>query len=259
LPITLREILTFFVGFERALAAEAAPGVMEASPRDTLKLIEAFKLYFGGPIQVLGLDFYEGLESEPANEVVDQTIRPDELASLVMYYEKDGAPNAVDILMNTGTYNGRPTFNRCYRRFLVMKEAFHAILKMEFDRQGRVHPDTADTVKWLRLAEKMIYLPFGMPDFDDPDYDDDLKIEHAAELLAILILYPLDRMQSDRRSFLGEADGAASDIEDPEVIAALTLQFATQYRVPQRYVDLMFRWNRFTDVHLLYAQLRDGY
>ena len=97
-----------------------------------------------------------------------------------------------------------------------------------------------------------------MPNFDDPDYSDDLKIENAAELLAILIMYPLDDIDRDRTAFL--KDGAhQDDFEDAEVIAAVTLPYATEYRVPNRYVDVLFRWHKFNEVYLLYCQLRDGY
>lgn len=263
MPLNLNEIISFFVEFESVLTAEVPPGVMENRPRSVPSLLQGFSLYFGGPINVLGMDFYEGVGPQPAAEgVVDGKLRKDELGSLVLYYGKEGVPTSADILVNLGEKaDGTPAFNRCYRRFLVMKEAFHAVLKVEFERKGKNHPDTAETGRWLKLAEKLVYLPFSLPDFDDPEYDDDLKIEHAAELLAIFILYPLDHIAADRKAFLAEGNPGkdGDDFEDPEVIMALTLPYATNHRVPQRYVDLLFRWKQFEHVHLLYQQLKDGY
>ncbi len=264
MPIALRDILAFFVEFEKALESESPPGVFAEIPRDHLHLLSAFKLYFGGPIRLLELDIYKGLDDGSLNgslpEVVSSPFQRDELASCVLIYFENDIPTRADILINSGTRaNGEAVFNYCYYRFLVMKEAFHAILRLEFNRQNRDYPDANNSTEILKTLEKLVFLPFAIVDFDDPDYDDDIKIENAAQLLSLLILYPIDQIDNDRRKFLNSFAADQANIEDPAVIATRTYEFAALHRVPQRYVDLLFRWKKFPDVFALYRQLKRGY
>lgn len=264
MPINLRDILSFFVDFERALEQEAPPGVFERVPRDEVMLLTQFKAYFGGPIRVLNVDMYKDIDKVYQNgssqDVVSAAIKNEELASLVLTYFENGTPTRADILINCGKRSdGSPIFNNCYYRFLVMKEAFHAILRLEFSRQNRPYPDANNSSEMLKTLEKLIFLPFAIIDFDDPDYEDDIKIENAAELLSLLILYPIDQIGIDRQQFLKGISGQPGDIDNPTVIATRTYEYAKSHLVPQRYVDLMFRWKGFPEVFALYRQLKRGY
>jgi hypothetical protein len=264
LALTFREILAFFVEFERALEAEAPTGVFSACPRDEIALLKAFEAYFQGPMRLLEIDSYDGLEpptgQNDSSEVAGPALRKDELASLILIFFENGFPKKADILINSGLLDsGAPIFNKCYRRFLAMKEAFHAILRLEFARRNDPYPDAADSVTILKTLEKLIYLPFAIIDFDNPEYDDDIKVENAAQLLAILILYPIEQINADRAQFLEEFDGGDANFENPEIIVTRSYEFAAKHRVPQRYVDMLFRWKLFPSIYSQYRQLKRGY
>lgn len=254
MAISLRDILAFFVEFERALILEAPPGVFEEEPRSSTRLLERFSAYFGGPIRVVIVESYEGLDL--AGDVI---IRNDELGSLVLVYYKDKRPVGADILLNNAKLtDDKPVFNYCYRRFLAIKEAFHVVLRFELIKEGRNYdyPDSNQAKSMMPSIERLIFLPFAIIDFDDPEYTDDVKIENAAELLAVLMLYPIEKIASDRNTFTA---AVGAEFDDPTAIATSTKAFAELHKIPQRYVDLIFRWQGFDSFYSRIRQLRAGH
>lgn len=250
---SLRDIVSFFVDFERALSMDAPPGVMEATPRDVEKLLLLFKGYSNCEFKPLGLDFSEGLP-HPRGGAAPSNIRPYQVGSLIFNFGSHA-----EIFVNTMKNNdGYVIVNYCHRRFFTIKEAFHVILRDEFMRSGVGHPDTSSPEQLQTLIETMIYLPFSIVDFDDVDlkYPEAERIEHAAELLAIMMLYPLDRIAKDRQDFI-KLVGATS-FEDDTIKLANTFVYADTFKVPQRYVDLLFRWQKFDELYNIYCLKRDG-
>jgi hypothetical protein len=253
LSLSLRDLLAFFVEFERALHQTAAPGVMNAPVRQTEKLLKLFQLYSGCHFFVDRDDLSDGLAINPQDEMSE----PDSPQTMWSYVLNFG--DRAEIIINDMERPGsnKKLVNFCYSRFLTIKEAYHIILKDEFARRGEVHPDTATPETLVTLAEELTFLPFSIIDFDSDEYPDAIKIENAAELLAFITLYPLDNVAKDIEQFhkLGEA----FHYKSPTVIVTSTLDFAERYKVPRRYVDLLFRLDRFSELYSLYRQLRDGF
>ncbi|UYN96330.1 MAG: hypothetical protein KIT25_05145 [Enhydrobacter sp.] len=257
MAISVRAIMAFFVEFERAITQMATPGVMECRQRDPMALLKLFRTYSNCEFETQQLDFTQGIDvdAQDAANPSAQVDKPAEIWSLVLNFG-----TRAEIWVNDRVkLDGKKLVNRCHRRFLVMKEAFHVILRDELIRNGSGHPDTGRPEKLVTLTEELIYLPFSIIDFDSPEYSDSVKVEHAAELLAFLMLYPFDSLSVDRASFLNGDSTGVGRFDKPEVIIASTLDFATEYLVPRRYVDLLFRWHRFNQLYVVYRQLRDRY
>jgi hypothetical protein len=253
-PFFLRDIVSFFVDFERAISLEAPPGVMTDVPRDVRKILELFKSYSNCEFKIFGVDFSDGLPA-PQRRGDDQNHsnnRPQEIGSLIFNFGKH-AEIYINTMKNTdGTY----LVNFCHRRFFIIKEAFHVILRDELIRKGLGHPDTKSPEELQTLIETMIYLPFSILDLDNPKYPESERVEHAAELLALIILYPLDRIAKDRAAFTKLV--GVTDFQDADIMIANTFSYADAYKVPQRYVDLAFRWHKFDELYSLYTHLKQG-
>jgi hypothetical protein len=202
-----------------------------------------------------GLDFSNGLPEYVAQFVtptpVNQTIvETEDLASLIF-----NMGSHAEIWINEEKDSEqKPILNRCYVRFLSLKEAFHVVLRNEFLRRPKGHPDAVKPEVMTTLIEKILFLPFSIMDFDHPDHSDELKIENAAEFFAAAFLYPLDHVNVDRKEFLSKIN--ANDMSNPRAISASTFSYADRYKIPRRYVDLLFRWADFDEIYALYRQKR---
>jgi len=212
--------------------------------------------YSNCSFETFEVDFSEGLTAKidllsARNESISQYVQPAEVGSLVLNFDK-----RAEILINSAKNGaGNPILNRCYRRFLFLKEVMHVVLRDEFMRRGVDHPDTDSPELLVTLLERLIYLPFSIIDFDNAAYTDAVKVEHAAELFAALSMYPLDRVNVDRRDFLQNV--GVSNMSDPLAIVITTLPYAESYRIPRRYVDLLFRWERFEELYATYRFFRN--
>jgi hypothetical protein len=248
--------MSFFVEFERAITLEAPPGVMETFPRDTKGLLKLFEGYSNCKFELFQLDFSEGLPTYASHQATNgglpSNYGPHQLASMILNFG-----NRAEILINSMLKaNGDYLVNFCHRRFYIIKEAFHVILRDEFIRKGLGHPDTATPEKLQSLIESLVYLPFSIIDISDPEYPDSERVEHAAELLSLMILYPLDRIARDRNEFR-EQLGVAS-FEDMTIMMANTFAYADTAKIPQRYIDLAFRWHKFDELYTTYQRLRSS-
>ena len=165
-----------------------------------------------------------------------------------------------DILVNSMRHeNGLPILNHCYRRFLVLKEGLHVILRLYLGNEGLEHPDLNSADEIIQHTEQLVYLLFSIRDFDSPRYSDALKIEAAAELFAFLLLYPFDALARDRLTFFGADSSGRTAVPSPKAILRSTFSFANARKAPQRYVDLLFRDSDFDVTFNRYLQIRQLY
>lgn len=259
--LDLRTLVSFFAEFERSMEQIATPGLMESYPRDIgieTGLAKLYSNYSSCKFHVFEVDFSEGLRPEidlgsAQNESISQYVQPAEIGSLVINFDSHA-----EVLINSAKNGaGLPILNMCYRRFLFLKEVFHVVLRDEFARQRVIHPDTGNPELLVTLLEQLIYLPFSIIDFDNPEYTDVVKVEHAAELFSALSLYPLENVNADRKEFLQGL--GVNSMEHPLAITTSTLPYAEKYKLPRRYVDLLFRWARFEELYATYRLFRAGY
>ena len=261
MTLDFRTLVSFFAEFERQIEQDAPPGLMSTYPRDTSierGLGRLFSGYSNCTFRVFKHDFTDGLARKidlknVQNVGITHYIQPAELGSLILNFD-----TYAEIYINDAQ-NGSGTniLNDCYRRFLFLKEVFHVVLRDEFMRHNLLHPDTQNPELLVTLLEELIYLPFSIIDFDNPEYSDAMKVEHAAELFAALFLYPLDRIAADRQNFLVGLN--VPSMEHPIARTSSTLPYAKTQMMPRRYVDLLFRWKRFDELNALHRQLRRGY
>ena len=253
MPLTLRDVMSFFATFEKSLYQISPPGLMESMVRDADELLKQFKNYSGCEFDLCQWDFSTPAKDTHLNSHAERET-PEAIWSIIVNYGK----RAVIVINDMKKAGGERVVNHCYRRFLAIKEAYHVILRDEFERQGRPHPDSDTPERLATAIDELAFLGsrFSMVDFDSPEYPDSTKIENAAELLAFITLYPLDDMAADRAAFRGQS---GSDPDSPQVIASSTLEIAEKRKVPQHYVDVLYRWHRFDELYLLYKQFKDGY
>lgn len=259
MPLKLRHLIAFFVEFERELYHFAPPGVMESKPRSIEAIIKLFKAYANCEFSLKSIDFSEGMPPFDQQNENDE-VYPEELASVLFLTRKnaESVPSEALICVNTMKIRGREKlhYNYCYQRFLALKEAYHVILRLEFSKlSSSVHPDTGSPEALINAVEALVYQPFAIVDFDSPYYTDGEKVENAAELFAFLTLYPLESIASDRKQFLSLVK-KAGDMTDPRLMASNTYYYADQHKVPQRYVDQLFRWHRFGRLLSTYKKLK---
>lgn len=264
MSLDLKTLVSFFAEFEKQIASKAPNGLLEQYPRNTSVergLVRVYSDHAGCDFKIYKRDFTEGLAGKielksGSNEGISEYVQPAELGSFILNFG-DRAEIFINDAVKPGAdpadKNPPRVLNDCYRRFLVMKEVFHVVLRNEFARHGELaHPDTKAPEMLVTLIEKLIYLPFSVIDFDNPDYNDGIKVEHAAELFATLSLYPLGKVSVDRAAFI-EKIGVES-MSDPVARMTSTLGFAKTHMLPRRYVDLMFRWSQFDEFYDLYRQ-----
>lgn len=263
MSLDLRTLVAFFTEFEHQVALEAPAGLLSEFPRNTSHKDGIARLYAGYSeceLAVFEQDFTLDLDDKisgtsAANESITNYVAPAELGSFVLNFD-----TRAEIFINDAAKNGledEKVLNHCYRRFLLMKEVFHVVLRDEFLRHKYDHPDTYAPEFLVTLLEELVYLRFSVLDFDNPRYSDVMKVEHAAELFATLSLYPLDHINHDRKEFL--ATVGANKMADAVAVVSSTLSYAEKYKVPRRYVDLLFRWEQFDELYATYRQIRSNY
>jgi hypothetical protein len=254
LTVSLRDLVTFFVEFEKALLQAAPRSVMDPQQRDPLKILEVFQIYSNCKFEVDEDDFSNGMQVNPETDGEEEADDPKLIWSLILNFG-GRAEIIINSMLRPNTK--KRLVNRCYTRFLTLKEAYHVILRDEFLRRGLKHPDTKSPEAIVTLVEGLSFMEFTMVDFDSPDYKDELKVENAAELFAFLTLYPLDNVAGDLAEFRAVNNGGQPG--HPQIIVTSTLVYAERYAVPRRFFDRLIRWHRFEDLHLMYRQIRDGY
>ncbi len=243
---SFKDFIAFFVEFENTIRQIAPPGVLETIPRDPFEMLRVFHLHSGCEFSAVELDFSRGLRNISNSQSSG-------VWSFVLNYEKI----AFIIVNDEKKEDGSPLLNHCNRRFFLVKEAIHVILRDKFNSREREdfainEQDTETHVKLAKLFDEILFRPFSIYDFDNQNYSLALKIENFAELFALFLLYPLEDIAKDRKKFLDNL--YYSKIGQQGIISASTMPFATKYLVPDRYVHLIFRWNIFDEMFDLYKQ-----
>ncbi|MBL1419290.1 MAG: hypothetical protein COC24_002150 [Alphaproteobacteria bacterium] len=254
--LSKRDILRFFVEFEKAIYLEAAPQVMDREIKDVTGLLKILEGYSGTELKFHDIDLSKDFEI-PEGVSLDTT--PADIASYILNFG-----NHAEIYINS-MENGRKkrVVNKCNTRFLIVKEALHVILRDEFETRKEKnpnydgHPDANSPELICTAIEDIVFLPVSIFDLDNEDYPPALRIENYAELLAMMLLYPMNLIAIDRQYLLSEA--GVDDYRTETAQLASTLDYAERYKVPQRYVNLIFRWSGFEEFYSLYCQARDGY
>lgn len=249
MEFSFRSFMSFFAEFEDALAKNSV-GDMDELPRDPLKLLNAFQIYSNCKYSASGADFSD--TSGPSFRDYGYNVKDHSRTIISIVFNFGDTAN---IFVNTErTASGEMRFNNCNRRFFTVKEAFHVILRDEFIRGGSWHPDTASPETLTTSIERMLYLPTSILDLTNKQYPVDVRVEHLAELFAVLLLYPMDFLARDRTTFFRTLGTLAPGSAKSQIIS--TFGYADSFKIPQRYVDLMFRWHRFSDLHKHYQEAR---
>ena len=243
MQLSFEEILGAFVALERRLDFKKLR--MDGYPDriDEKKIVKALAVHTGYDVKVLGADLY-------AEEVTKDVGRARDLYSKVIILDSGDKP-AAEIVLNTHKLpDGSALVNYCWTRFCKVKEACQIYLRGYFRDHQWTYPDTASLAQIDTLFKNLVRFKFSIEDFDNKNYPQDTKVENAAEIIAILLLYPIEKMATDRLAMGGDLDMSAFSL--------YTHELADTYKVPERYVDLFLTSENFDKIHAKIIQLREG-
>ena len=228
----LEHIIEIYVSLERRLDFNS---LFDNEPvRDEKILLEALMKQFNHKVDVFEEDLYENLTTLG---------RARDLYSLCFIIHGE-SKKRVEIWINTHMLpDGATLVNYCWKRFCLIKEACQVIIREEFRDKGWDYPDASTREELKTLIQNLVKFKFSMSDFENPDYPLDTKVENAAEILAILLLYPIDRMVEDQKKH-ENSDSAYTNIH---------FLIAEKYKVPERYVELLFSSE---DLQRVFSEIR---
>ena len=120
--------------------------------------------------------------------------------------------------------------NYCWARFATVKEACHILFVLEHEQQMARYPYTHTDSEVQHLLTATNRLPFSILDFSNEDYEKELKIENASEILAYLLLTGHDDVKIWREEYFA-LEPAKRDWFD-------FYPNADGKKVPRRYTEL---------------------
>jgi len=242
LQLTFEDILRAYVALEQGLNFNRLrmPGNADRMSDDLI--VHAIGNYTGYDINVFEFDLYE-------QEVEKDIGRARDLYSKVHIFERDTL--YAEIVLNSHKFSdGTDLVNYCWTRFCVVKEACQVFIRHYFKDHHWDYPDTASLQQIDTLFKNLVRFKFSMEDFDNGQYPPDTKVENAAEIIAILLLYPIENMAADRKDLGAQLDRSAFSLD--------TNKLAEKRKVPERYVDLFLTSENFDRIHAKVIKLRES-
>lgn len=239
--ITLEDVLDIYINLEENIDLSNLRSVMEEDQRDIQMIITALKGYSNHEISVFEEDLYAGASGVGRNR--------DFYSKCLLF--QSGGKNRVEVWVNKHRLpSGDMLVNDCWRRFCIVKEACQPIIRDHFMKAEWEYPDAANMMQIVTLYKNLVKFKFSMTDFDNANYPLDTKIENAAEILAILLLYPIEKMVNDR--------DRNNEIEYGGIFNESFYNLALGYKVPERYVELFLTSNELDRIHGLIKKKRNG-
>lgn len=222
------DLIDTYISLEQIIRADNIVAAHQSDERDIEMILRAIKAYSGHDIYVYETNFYD-FKDDPSFEE-DNSIETRDYLSCVLMMENDGK-NHSEIYINSGLgLKNQRILNDCWKRFCIVKEACQIVLRSYYTKNYTFYPDTNSAKKQTKLFHNLFKYLFSMQDFDNPDYPVSITVENASEIIAILLLYPIDKMMEDlsiisNEEYLGVFDDKFYDI-------------ALSKKIPERYVRL---------------------
>ena len=247
--MSFSDVLDMYVTLESNIQLENLTAAHQSDIRDENMLLKALSGYLVQQINVEEVDFYEDLNEE-------HPLRTRDFYSFVHIF--DGAEKYAEIVINSHVLpDGRRLVNECWKRFSIVKEVCQVVIRQAFYDDGIEYPNTNNYLKAGSLFHNLVKYKFSIEDFDNDKYPSDVKVENAAEILAILLLYPIDKMVQDR-ALLSNGDQIQ---QNGNVIFGIFddgfYDIALRYKVPERYVRLFLTSSNLNHIHGIVSQSGD--
>ena len=241
MPFNLEDIINIYVNIEENINLDLLHGAANADQRDEKLLLKEICGYSNHGASVFEEDLYAGLSTLG---------RSRDFYSKCLIFGGE-TKKRFEIWINKHKLpDGNDLVNFCWRRFCIVKEACQVIIREEFLREGRPYPDAKTVDEVVTLYRNLVKFKFSMSDFDSDEYPLDTKVENAAEILAILLLYPIDKMVADRARLASNSDQTA--------FSRSYFDIAENYRIPERYVELFFTSKELDLFHAKVRLRREG-
>lgn len=232
--LSFEDILDIYVTLEENIQLDNLVAQHQKDVRDVRMLLDALQGFLNYNISVLEVDFYKGLDSS-------QVGRSRDFFSLIHIFSAES--KSAEIAINSHILpDGAPLVNYCWRRFCTIKEACQIIIRAHFYENDIVYPDSVGEEKQSELLHNIFRYKFSIEDFESDKYPPDVKVENAAEILAILLLYPIEKMVVDKK-----------DINSSNHFGVYNhayFNIADRYKIPERYVDLFLSSENLDDIKL---------
>jgi hypothetical protein len=231
-PFNMRfsDVLDIYVTLESNIQLDNLTAAHQSDVRDEKMLLEALSGYLNQKIVVEEVDFYEGLQD-------DHPLRTRDFYSFVHIF--DGASKYAEVVINSNTLpDGGALVNECWHRFSMIKEVCQVVIRQVIYDYEMEYPNTDGSMKAGRLFHNLVKYKFSIADFDSEGYPADVKVENAAEIIAALLFYPVDKMIHDRKTL---ENGNHLEENGNVIFGVFDNPFydiALKYKIPERYVRL---------------------
>lgn len=228
---TYDDILRLAAELEEGYRLFCPPGRQDALIRDERDVLDALSSFSNHEFQIFEEDLYA--KNKDSDQSHNEAIEPPshDVFSICMLYETPTRRRA-EIWINTFKTKSGPLVNRCWKRFCKTKEACQAVIKHTFTKREWAYSASDSVTKTIVSVDDLLTKRFSFDDFQGTKYPFSVRIENAAELLAILLLYPIERMIADRRRIIDE-------VGEDSMRAYDYFDTAERYLVPRRYVFIL--------------------
>ena len=218
----LEDVINIYVTLEQNMELSNLTGPSTEDVRDEVMLLNAISGYSNHKIDVFEEDLYD--------TITESVGRSRDYYSKCLIFHGEVKKRAEIWVNSHKLLSGAHLVNSCWRRFCIIKEACQVIIREEFLRHDWVYPATKNVEELVTLYRNLVKFKFSIFDFDNEHYPLDTKVENAAEILAILLLYPIEKMVADAERLNGDSFDSAFSNSFYEI--------ADNYKVPERYVEL---------------------
>jgi hypothetical protein len=245
--LSLEDIIRIYVQLEENYL-KLPPLIADARPRDIDRLSEFLAGYSQQIYEIHEIDFYDitGLDELLQSIVPEQR---DVYSFCQIFGRKSAKKNSsepverlVRIFINDHPAdNATKLVNDCWKRFCQIKEICQAILYEHLNSEDpALYPETAEYTEIVKLFSDINNKPFSMSDFGNPQYPQTLAVENAAELLAAMLMVPIDELQSYRQEIMTE-------LGETGLRSYNYFDIALHYKTPRRYIEVLITWDFLDD------------
>lgn len=241
---SLRDVCQFAAELERSFQQYYHVSMTEVDQRDEVLLLEHLASAADTRFDVYVFDFGDTTGAPSAFAAQ----KPEAISTQSLLFNHENGSDHADIFINAAAVN------LCWTRFCMVKEASHVALRRNMNAlAGERYPDNATIRSIIELLQDIVRFKYSLNDIGKAEYPVAIHAENAAELIAILLLYPPRKMIGDRdgimtREGIGHQNRSALGAVD-------FFPTADRHKVPQRYVELMLGWDQLDFFAPLFDQI----
>jgi len=233
-PIAFDDVLTVYSRIESFFEKNNQPLASSVEPRSLAEIIRLIGIYRNLEINVFEMGFYE------TDGIFDDK-RSTTMASISMLFAGEKR-NRLEVYLNSDEIPHETNFmNKCWKRFLTLKEVCSPIVKDFFDALPSELSSSAPVRNGTAFKD-LVHFEFSKSGFEQSKFSMDAKLDQACEMVTFFLLYPYENFEHDL-AYL-------SDNLDQELAV---FQLANKYQIPQRYLSLFLHSDELDSIYRFIA------